>query len=203
MHKFLLLTASLAAFSAAPAAFAANAAEDAAYSKTERPIYNSAGACVRTKWTSVGDPCAPAITPPPVKPKAVVAAPVPVASVTKEQRTIYFDFNSAKLTADATTKLDQLANIINNSSEITAVRIHGFTDQIGTTSYNNALAQKRAGVVKAYLDSKSRLQSTQGDIRGLGKSAPDASCSTLTAREAKITCMQSERRVEVEFNAQE
>ena len=114
---------------------------------------------------------------------------------------MYFDFNKASLTAEGTAKLDQLASIINESQAITDVTIHGFTDQLGTTSYNDALANKRVAAVKTYLDSKSRLKAS-GDIRGLGKSDPDAACTTVKKRAEKITCMAKERRVEIEFNAQ-
>lgn len=202
MRKFLLLTASLAVFSAS-STFAADA-EDAAYNKSDRPIYDSQGDCVRTKWMAGLDPCAPAVAPKKKPPVIVKSEPAPVlASITREQLTIYFDFNSAKLTSEATGKLDQIADIINKSSQITEVKIHGFTDQIGTNSYNDALANKRAATVKKYLDAKSRLKSNEGDIRGLGKSETDGHCMTIKKRTEKIACMATQRRVEVEFVAQE
>ena len=205
MRKMLLVTASLASLSAAPASFAASA-EDAAYSKTDRPVYDSLGHCVRTKWMGPSDPCAPAVPPAP-KPVPVVEkpapAPVPLPKMSREQLTIYFDFNSAKLNAASTNKLNNIADIINKSTAIKEVKIHGFTDQYGTASYNDALATKRAAAVKAYIDSRARLKTNDADIRGLGKSSPEASCSTVKKRAAKIACMKTERRVEVEFVAQE
>lgn len=200
MRRFLMLSVSLLAVNVAHA----NPAEDAAYNKFSKPVYDSKGNCVRTQWQGRVDPCAPAEVPKPVavvKPAPVVVAPVP--QISREQRSVYFDFNSTELNADATVKLDQLAEIINDSSEIGEVRIHGFTDQIGSTSYNGALANQRAAAVKAYLDSKSRLAATQGDIRGLGKSKPEAACKAVAKRAEKISCMNQERRVEVEFLAKE
>ena len=203
MRMFLLASLGIVGF--AYTSFAAQP-EDPAYTKTNRPIYDSAGKCVRTQWQKDTDPCAPSI------PTKHVFAPVqvfePVTSATlptlaREERTVYFDFNKATLSGEAQAKLDQLADIINQSSAITDVRIHGFTDQLGTVSYNNALAHKRAKAVKAYLDSKSRLKSVEGDIRGLGKSTPEAACAGIKKRIEKIACMSKERRVEVEFNAQE
>ena len=199
MRSTLLAAASLLAFSFAAPAFA-GPAEDAAYDKNKGTVIDSRGNCVRTKFQDANDPCAP--TPLPVHvakpvPRPVVAAPV----IDREARTVYFDFNKASLTAEGTAKLDQLAAIINQSTAITDVTIHGFTDQLGTTSYNDALANKRVAAVKTYLDSKSRLKAS-GDIRGLGKSDPDAACTTVKKRAAKITCMAKERRVEIEFNAQ-
>lgn len=203
MRKFFLVTVSLVSFNLAGSAYA-GPAEDAAYNKSDRPIVDSQGDCVRTKWMDDKDPCAPAAAP--KKPPVVVKqapAPTPLANVTREQLTIYFDFNSSKLNSEATAKLDNISNIINKSSEITDVKIHGYTDQIGTNSYNDALANKRAGAVKGYLDGRSRLKSTQGDIRGLGKAETDAQCDAITKRTEKIACMAPQRRVEVEFIAKE
>lgn len=199
MRSTLLAAASLLAFSFAAPAFA-GPAEDAAYDKNKGTVIDSRGDCVRTKFQDANDPCAPT----PVPQHVVRAVPRPVAPapvIAREARTVYFDFNKASLTAEGTAKLDQLAGIINDSQAITDVTIHGFTDQLGTTSYNDALANKRVAAVKTYLDSKSRLKA-QGDIRGLGKSDPDAACTTVKKRAEKISCMAKERRVEIEFNAQ-
>lgn len=200
MRTTLLAAISLVALSFTAPAFA-GPAEDAAYDKNSGPVIDSRGNCVRTKWQDVNDPCAPA--PAPVK--KVVARPAPAAAavpvVSRENRTVYFDFNKADLTTAAKVKLDELAVIINDSTAITDVTIHGYTDQFGTATYNDALANKRVASVKTYLDSKSRLKA-EGDIKGLGKSAPEAACQAIKKRAERITCMGKERRVEVEFNAQ-
>lgn len=199
MRSTLLVAASLATLALSVPAFAGSA-KDAAYDKNNGAVIDSRGNCVRTKWQDANDPCAPA--PAPVK--KVVAAPAPVAAapvVSTEGRTVYFEFNETALTPTATTKLDGLANIINESSAITNVTIHGFTDQIGTAAYNDALANKRVEVVKDYLDSKSRVKA-EGDIKGLGKADPTEGCAAIKKRADRITCMAKERRVEIEFNAQ-
>jgi OmpA-OmpF porin, OOP family len=185
------------------AAFAASA-EDAAYSKEDRPVVNSFGNCVRTKWMSDSDACAPTAEPKKKPPVVVKQAPTPsIKDITKEQLTIYFDFNSAKLTGESVGKLATIVNVINKSSEVEGVKIHGFTDQFGTDSYNAALAEKRAATVRSYITSKSRLKTVEGDIRGLGKSEAEADCGKLAKRAEKITCMKKERRVEIEFDAKE
>ncbi len=203
MRQFLLVTASLAALSLAPAAFA-TPAEDAAYNKDDKPIMSSFGNCVRTKWDGDKDVCAPEAPKPAPKPVAVIPAPatVSIANISQEQRSVYFDFNSAKLTGEGVAKLDQLVSVINKSSEISEVRIHGYTDQFGSASYNDALAEKRAKAVRDYLDRKTETKVSQGDIRGLGKAESDAACDGK-ARKAKIACMATQRRVEVEFKAKE
>jgi outer membrane protein OmpA-like peptidoglycan-associated protein len=183
----------------------AGSAEDATYDKHSQAVADSNGKCVRTKWQQDLDPCAPP-APPAQKPVPVAKpapAPAPVIpTVSLEQRTIYFDFDSAVITAESEAKLNQLADIVNSSKAIADVRVHGFTDQFGTDDYNLTLAANRAGAVKMYLDGKSRLNATLAEVRGLGKSSPEAECSALKARDAKISCMAKERRVEIEFKAE-
>lgn len=200
MRTTILGTVSLLALSLATPAFAAPA-EDAAYDKRSQPVYDSTGKCVRTKWQDQADPCLPATAvavPTVVQPPA----PPPLPEVALEQRTIYFDFDSAALTPESTAKLDSLAGVINSSAAIADVRIHGFTDQFGSNSYNEVLANKRAASVKTYLDGKSRLSSTVAEVRGLGKSTPAEGCASIKKRTDKIACMAKERRVEIEFKAQ-
>lgn len=196
----ILGTASLLALLITTPALA-QSAKDAAWDKSANPVTSSNGNCVRTKWQEASDPCLPATAV--EKPVPVAApAPAPVPEIALEQRTIYFDFDSAVLTSDAQGKLDALAEIINSSEAIADVRIHGFTDQFGTSSYNEVLANKRAAAVKSYLDGKSRLSSTVAEVKGLGKSNPAEGCDKLKKRDAKIACMAKERRVEIEFKAQ-
>jgi OOP family OmpA-OmpF porin len=196
MRLTLLAASSLIVLSFATAVFA-KSSDDATYDKHNSPVGDSNGKCVRTMWQEQSDPCAIPEPKAVARPIARVAAPV----IAREQRTMYFEFNKTSLTTESSQKLDQLAKIVNESSAITDVTIHGFTDQIGTDSYNAALATKRVEAVKAYLDSKSRIKA-EGDIKGMGKSSPEASCQTVKKRADKITCMAKERRVEVEFNAQ-
>ena len=205
MRTTLLTTISVITLTFAGNAVAAGS--NAAVNASNKPIVDSAGHCVHTKWEG-SDPCA-------ASSKAhtnVTATPASapfrkadsrVPNISKESRSIYFDFNKATLTAAAKSKLDELAEIINKSSEIKDVSIHGFTDQIGTDAANANLAHARAQAVKEYLDSKSRLKSTEGDIRGLGKSTPENGCARIKKRVAKVSCMNKERRVEVEFKAQD
>ena len=58
MRNMLLATVSLMTLTFAGSAMAA--AEDAAYNKSSKPIYDSQGKCVRTMWVEGVDPCAPA-----------------------------------------------------------------------------------------------------------------------------------------------
>lgn len=202
MRQFLIAAGFALALSATTAPALAASAQDAAWDKRNQPVGDSRGNCVRTKWQDVNDPCAPEPVPVPVAAPAPAPAPAPMPIVALEQRTIYFDFDSAALTAESTAKLDQLSGIINNSLAIADVRIHGYTDQFGSSSYNEALANQRAAAVKDYLDGRSRLDANVGDIRGLGKSSPAEGCGAIKKRADRISCMAQERRVEIEFKAQ-
>lgn len=182
----------------------AQSAEDSAYDKRGSSVIDTRGNCVRTKWMGENDPCAPDVAPTPapapVAQPAPAAAPLPV--VTLEQRTIYFDFDSAALTTDGTAKLNQLVALINDSSAVDSLVIHGYTDQFGADSYNSALAQRRAAAVKAYLDANSKLNTSVGEVLGLGKASPTEGCGAEKNRAKRIACMASERRVEIEIKAE-
>lgn len=196
---FALLSMTLMAGQAA-----ADAANDAAYDNFGGAVVDSQGDCVRTKWDGRNDPCAP--PPPPPAPKPIVRAPAPKPAplpvVALEQRTVYFDFDSAKLTQAAQNKLNQLIAVVERSSRITGLSVHGYTDQFGSDDYNSVLAAKRAGSVKSYLNANSRISSTVGEVRGFGKAAPEAECQGVKKRKARIACMASQRRVEVELKVQ-
>ena len=89
---------------------------------------------------------------------------------------------------------------MNKSSKVTKVAIVGYTDQIGSDSYNNKLSVKRAKAVKAYLDERTRIPADVVGLRGLGKQDPvTTGCNKKKSRKAKIACMAEDRRVEVEF----
>lgn len=191
----LLATTIFSAHIAVPsAAFARAGAQDAAYDKGGAAVRDSWGKCVRTKWDGDKDPCAPAAPPPPAPvaqpaPPPPPPAPAPVKEEPKvelDQRTVYFAFDSAKLDKEADTKLDNLAKLINESKQIGDVSVVGYTDQLGTDSYNVALAKKRVAAVREYLDKRSRLDTKAADIRAVGKAPADKMCAA-EKEEAKAT----------------
>ena len=66
---------------------------------------------------------------------------------------VFFAFDEATLTKDATDKLSVVADILNRHTELD-VKIEGNTDERGTAQYNLALGQKRAESVKSYLSKR-------------------------------------------------
>lgn len=180
----------------------AQSAEDSAYDKTGDSVTDSRGNCVRTKWMGENDPCAPAVEPAPTPVAQPAPTPAPMPVVTLEQRTIYFDFDSAALSPQGTAKLNQLVALIDDANSVDELVIHGYTDQFGDDGYNSALAQRRAAAVKTYLDTHSKLDTSVGEVLGLGKASPTDGCGAEKNRAKRIACMASERRVEIEIKTE-
>lgn len=109
-----------------------------------------------------------------------------------------FDFDSANLRPAGRTALDDLAAKAKalNLEVILAV---GHTDRIGSDSYNKRLSERRAMSVKNYLVSKG-IDAKRIYTEGKGKTQPvtGTKCNNITERTALISCLQPDRRVEVE-----
>jgi OOP family OmpA-OmpF porin len=202
MRSTMTMLASLLLVISASAAMAES--ERNAYNSSAKPLVDSAGECVRTKWMVSSDPCAP--EPPPAPPTPVAYVPPPVTpTITKEQLTIYFDFDSDKITPESAAKLDRIAQIANTSKEITGAKVLGFTDQFGTEAFNQGLATRRAEAVRTYLrarrDPNSQVVIGEVELRGIGKSEPQGCRDRYKTRNEQIACMAPQRRVEIEFTA--
>lgn len=154
---------------------------------------SSSGACVRTRWDTSQDECAP--TPPPVASK-----PAPRAVIAQAERTIYFGFNQAALTVNAKQVLDSLALKLQSDTQIRQARVVGFADRLGSESYNEKLSQKRAEAVRDYLIARGFARMGSTETRWLGKSAPKAQCAGDLKRGELIDCLGQDRRVEVEID---
>lgn len=101
---------------------------------------------------------------------------------------VLFDTGRAELNPGAARKLDQLAQFLNDHPE-RRVQIDGFTDSVGTDSYNQDLSQRRADAVKSSLVTRGIDPSRIGS-QGYGKGFPVASNTESGGR-------QLNRRVEV------
>lgn len=153
------------------------------------------GECVRTKWEAGKDPCAP-------EPRQVVQAPAPQpverTVLSNEEKTVYFNFDSTKLTPEAQQQLDGVARKLAGAKDIKSADIVGFADRIGSSAYNQRLSQKRAETVKEYLAQRGYLNTRVADVRGLGETKSVTNCDTSMPRANQIACLSADRRVEVE-----
>jgi peptidoglycan-associated lipoprotein len=110
------------------------------------------------------------------KPKAV---PPPVVEMTKNFARVFFEFDSADISADGKAALDANAAIMAEYPDI-RLEVQGHADERGTTDYNIALGQKRADAVVRHLLSRgigtSRVKSVSyGEERPLdGRSTETA-----------------------------
>src|SRR6202166_4642451 len=101
---------------------------------------------------------------------------------------VLFDTGKARLNPGSARKLDQLAQFLTDHPE-RRVQIDGFTDSVGTDSYNQDLSQQRADAVKSALITRGIDPSRIGS-QGYGKGFPVANNVDSGGR-------QLNRRVEV------
>lgn len=105
---------------------------------------------------------------------------------------VLFETGSSTLSAGAGRNLDRLVQFLTDHPE-RLVQIDGFTDSVGTDSFNQDLSQHRADAVRYQLVSRG-ISSTRIATQGYGKSYPVASNSESGGR-------QLNRRVEVVIGA--
>jgi outer membrane protein OmpA-like peptidoglycan-associated protein len=96
---------------------------------------------------------------------------------------LLFATNSADLSADAKSKLDQVAKALKASpaKATTEIHIQGYTDDRGSDEVNAALSQKRAQAVADYLESRG-IPRAQVTTKGLGSTNPVATDQTAAGR---------------------
>lgn len=102
---------------------------------------------------------------------------------------ITFGFNSADVNAKFYTVLDKVANTINEYNQ-TTVNVAGYTDSIGSDSYNMNLSVERANSVAQYLQSRG-VSAQRLNSKGYGESNPvdtnDTEAGRANNRRVEIT----------------
>jgi len=101
---------------------------------------------------------------------------------------VLFDTGRAELNPGAAMKLDRLAQFLSEHAD-RRVQVEGFTDSVGSDSYNQDLSQRRADAVKAALIGRG-IDPARINTEGYGKAYPVASNNEASGR-------QLNRRVEV------
>ncbi|MDX1974652.1 MAG: OmpA family protein [Rickettsiales bacterium] len=180
LKKACMIASAFAVLAPAAVYSAPQLAKDIVTDKNGNQVVSSNGNCVVTKWDSSYDNCHGAL-------------------LTKEQRTVYFDFNKSTLNAKEKAKLNEVAKIIKGAKEVESVDIVGFADKIGTSSYNQKLSTKRANAVKAYLATKG-LKTRKVSVEGKGENTSVTKCDEKGDRAELIACLAADRRVEIKLN---
>lgn len=155
--------------------------------------------CVRTQWEAGEDACAPTYRQAQVV-QQQAPAPAPTYSRTvlgSADKTVYFAFNSAALSAEAKERLGGVAQTLRNAEDVQRLRIIGYADRKGSATYNVKLSKKRAVAVKDYLAQQGYHNTRVEEVRGLGETASVTSCSTSLPRTEEIACLSRDRRVEL------
>lgn len=128
------------------------------------------------------------------QPQPTAASPVvaPIAVPAQKHMTLAgdanFDFNKATLTIAAKERLDKLISDAKGMS-FAKVVVTGYTDGIGSDSYNLGLSRARAQTVANYLRLHG-MNATRFDTQGRGSASPIATNGTVEGRSQN-------RRVEI------
>lgn len=150
-------------------------------------------------------PVAQAPAPAPVPPPVVVApAPEPVAApvprrVSFEAETL-FGFDAVALRPEGKAALDGFGRELQDTT-YGSIQVEGHTDRMGSEAYNQTLSTRRAESVKSYLVEQVRLDPARIGASGMGEREPTTvagACPESMSRAQRITCLQPDRRVDVE-----
>lgn len=140
--------------------------------------------------------------PAPLAQVAPVAAPAPAPQPVIEKVSLsadtLFDFDKAVLRPQGRDALDAFVGKL-QSVELETITAVGHTDRLGSDQYNQTLSNERAEAVKAYLVSKG-IEPGHVRAEGVGETQPVTKAGECVGGKSTkvITCLQPDRRVEVE-----
>lgn len=132
------------------------------------------------------------------RPEAPVAAPAPAALPAQPIRLAadaLFAFDSADLTDQGRERLSGLLQQVQSASQIENILVAGYTDRIGSDSYNRGLSQRRAESVRNFLVSGG-VSAAAIQVEGRGRADPVVQCREHR-RDRLIACLAPNRRVEL------
>lgn len=142
-------------------------------------VTTGTGDCLRTNYMDTTEKkveCGYPAPKPPVTTKVeIVTTPSAVSVSTKvmEKVTVsgqmLFAFDSAELTEDAKTIIDERIERIKGRVKLTSImKVEGHTDSTGPEAYNQKLSQRRAEAVADYI-AKNSVRVRADDIQAIGK----------------------------------
>ncbi|MBT9553433.1 MAG: OmpA family protein [Hydrogenophaga sp.] len=143
---------------------------------------------------------APVVIAPAPAPAPVVMAPAP-QRVSFSADTL-FGFDKDTVRPEGMTALDTFSKELQGAT-YQSITVEGHTDRLGSTDYNQALSNDRASSVKDYLVTRGKLDPSKISAVGKGEGSPvtqAADCPDKQSRTSLITCLQPDRRVEVEVS---
>lgn len=103
-----------------------------------------------------------------------------VEKVNYAAKSIFFEKSSDKLLAKSFQSLDEVAKILKENASL-HLTIEGYTDNLGNPAFNQALSEKRANAVRAYL-LKQGIEESKLKAKGFGSEKPVATNETAEGR---------------------
>jgi outer membrane protein OmpA-like peptidoglycan-associated protein len=95
---------------------------------------------------------------------------------------ILFATGSAELAPESTPTLKEIGQMLKDHADL-SLTIEGHTDNVGSAEANQALSEKRAAAVKAYIVSTFGIAESRLQSKGFGASKPAASNDTAEGRQ--------------------
>lgn len=143
--------------------------------------------------------------PPVVAP--VVVAPAPVVLVPELRRVSFsaeslFGFDKSGVRPEGRAALDQFAKEL-SGTQFDVITVEGHTDRLGSPAYNQKLSSERAESVKNYLVTSGGINAMKIAAVGKGETVPVTKadeCKGSKPSAKLITCLQADRRVDVEVS---
>lgn len=111
-----------------------------------------------------------------------------------------FGFDSAVLSAEGQQAVQGILAQVREAAQVQSIRVTGYTDRIGSASYNQTLSQRRAEAVRSALV-QGGVPAASISAEGRGAAEPIVQCEQRNRREL-IACLAPNRRVQIAGIAQ-
>ncbi|MES2356067.1 MAG: OmpA family protein [Pseudomonadota bacterium] len=148
------------------------------------------------------EPVVIASAPPPKAVTPTPSLPPPPLRTVSFSADSLFGFNDASVKPAGKQALDKFASDLKGTN-FDVVTVTGHTDRLGSQSYNRKLSTRRADAVKTYLVQLVGIPASKITAKGVDESEPvtkPGECKGEKATQKLITCLQPDRRVDVEVS---
>ena len=139
-----------------------------------------------------------------VAPPAAPPPPPPVPQKVSLSADALFDFDRSVVKPGGRGELDKLAADL-RGLDFDVINVTGHTDRIGRQAYNQKLSSQRAEAVSTYLVDSAGIAASKINARGVNGSDPvtkPGDCVGTKVTPALISCLQPDRRVDIEVTGQ-
>ncbi|HYQ21852.1 OmpA family protein [Stenotrophomonas sp.] len=135
-----------------------------------------------------------AVLDPPRPPPPPAPAPLPEQPLRLSADAL-FGFDSASLSVEGQQAVQGVLAQVREASQVQSIQVVGYTDRIGSASYNQQLSQRRAEAVRQALV-QGGVPAASISAEGRGAAEPLVQCGQGNRREL-IACLAPNRRVQI------